>query len=43
MGHVTGMGQMGNGDKILIEKPEGKRSLGRPRHWSEDSGQLSDY
>jgi hypothetical protein len=24
-------------DRILVEKPEGKRPLGRPRCWSEDN------
>jgi hypothetical protein len=35
-GHVACMGQMGNVYKIQIGKPEGKRSLGGPRHRRED-------
>jgi hypothetical protein len=30
-GHVARIGEMRNIYKILIEKPEGKRPLGRPR------------
>jgi hypothetical protein len=30
-GHVTGMGERGNGYRILVGKPEGKSPLGRPR------------
>jgi hypothetical protein len=30
------MGEMGNACKILVGKPERKRSLGRPRHRWED-------
>jgi hypothetical protein len=30
-GHVVQMGKKGNAYKILGEKPEGKRPLGRPR------------
>jgi len=30
-GHVTRMGEIRNSYKILIEKPEGKRPLWRPR------------
>jgi hypothetical protein len=30
-GHVTRMGAKRNGRRILVGKPEGKRSLGRPR------------
>jgi hypothetical protein len=31
MGHVTRMGEKRNAYMILVEKPEGKRLLGRPR------------
>jgi hypothetical protein len=31
-GHVTLMGAKRNAHRILTEKPEGKRPLGRPRH-----------
>jgi hypothetical protein len=31
------MGEMRNAYKILVEKPEGKRSLGRPRRRWEDN------
>jgi hypothetical protein len=31
------MGEMRNAYTILIEKPEGKRPLGRPRHRLEDN------
>jgi hypothetical protein len=31
-GHVAGMGENRNVYKLLVGKPEGKRSLGRPRH-----------
>jgi hypothetical protein len=30
-GHVARMGETKNGNRILVGKPEGKRSLGRPR------------
>jgi hypothetical protein len=30
-GHVARMGEKRNAYKILVEKPEGKRPLGRPR------------
>jgi hypothetical protein len=30
-GHVACMGEKRNAHKILVEKPEGKRLLGRPR------------
>jgi hypothetical protein len=32
-GHVARMGEASNACSILVGKPEGKRSLGRPRHW----------
>jgi hypothetical protein len=31
VGHVARMGAMRNAYRILVEKPEGKRPLGRPR------------
>jgi hypothetical protein len=36
-GHVTCMGEMRNTCKILVGKPEGKRSLKRSRHIWEDN------
>jgi hypothetical protein len=30
-GHVAGMGARRNAYRILVEKPEGRRPLGRPR------------
>jgi transcription termination factor 2 len=36
-GNVAGMSKMRNAYKILVEKPEGKRPLGRPRRrWKDD-------
>jgi hypothetical protein len=35
--HVAGMGEKTNAHRILMEKPEGKRPLGRPRHrWADN-------
>ena len=31
MGHVARMGERRGGCRVLVGKPEGKRSLGRPR------------
>jgi hypothetical protein len=31
-GHVAGIGAKRNAYRILVEKPEGKRPLGRPRN-----------
>jgi hypothetical protein len=31
-GHVAWMGEKTNAYRILVEKPEGKRQLGRPMH-----------
>jgi hypothetical protein len=31
-GHVARIREKSNADRILVEKPEGKRLLGRPRH-----------
>jgi len=36
VGRVAGMGEMRNDYKIFVEKPEGKRSRGRPRRRWED-------
>jgi hypothetical protein len=36
-GHVASMGEMRNAYKILVEKPEGKKPLGRHRRrWEEN-------
>jgi len=36
-GHVACIGQVRNAWSILLRKPEGKRSLGRPRcRWEDD-------
>jgi hypothetical protein len=32
-GHVARMGETRNAYRILVGKREGKRPLGRPRHW----------
>ena len=36
-GHVARMGQSRNAHRVLVEKPEGKRPLGRPRRRWEDN------
>jgi hypothetical protein len=36
-GHVTRMGEKRNAYRILVGKPEGRRSLGRPRRRWEDN------
>jgi hypothetical protein len=36
MGDTEKLGEMKNAYKILVEKPEGKRPLGRPRRRWED-------
>jgi hypothetical protein len=36
-GHVAQMGEKRNAYRILVEKPEGKRTLGRRRHRWEDN------
>jgi hypothetical protein len=36
-GHVAQMGEKRNAYRILVEKPEGKRPLRRPRHRWEDN------
>jgi hypothetical protein len=35
-GHVTRMGERRGVHRVLVRKPEGKRSLGRPRRRWED-------
>jgi hypothetical protein len=35
--HVAHMGQKRNAYRVLVGKPEGKRSLGRPMHRREDN------
>jgi len=35
--HVAGMGESRGMYRVLVEKPEGKRPLGRPRHRLEDN------
>jgi hypothetical protein len=35
--HVAHAGETRNACKILVGKPEGKRSLGKPRHKWEDN------
>ena len=35
-GHVSRMGERG-GYRVLVGKPEGRRTLGRPRHKWEDN------
>jgi hypothetical protein len=36
-GHVAHTGEKRNAYRVLVGKPEGKRSLGRPRHRWEDN------
>jgi hypothetical protein len=36
-GHVAHIGEKRYACRILVEKPEGKRQLGRPRHRCEDN------
>jgi hypothetical protein len=36
-GHVVRMGEMTNEYNILVGKPEGKKSLGRPRRRRDDN------
>jgi hypothetical protein len=42
VGHVACVGEMRNGYKILIRKPEGKRLHGRPRHGLEDNIRMNN-
>jgi hypothetical protein len=35
VGHLVCMREIRNANKILFEKPDGKRQLGRPRHRGE--------
>jgi hypothetical protein len=36
-GHVARMGEKRNAYSMFVGKPEGKRPLGRPRHWWVDN------
>jgi hypothetical protein len=36
-GHVAGIGEERGVHGVLVERPEGKRPLGRPRHRWEDN------
>ena len=36
-GHISGMGERRGVYRVLAEKPEGKRPIGRPRHTWEDN------
>jgi len=36
-GHVARMGEVRGVYKVLVGKPEGRRTLGRPRHRWEDN------
>jgi hypothetical protein len=36
-GHVARMGERRGACRVLVEKPEGRRPLGRPRHRWEDN------
>jgi hypothetical protein len=40
-GHVARMGQDRGVYRVLVEKPEGKRPLGRPRRRWEDNSKLN--
>jgi hypothetical protein len=42
-GHVAGMGEKKNAYRILVGKPEGKRSLGRPRRRWVDLREIGWY
>jgi hypothetical protein len=37
VGNIARIGEMGNAYQILVQKPEGKRPLGRPRRRWEDN------
>jgi hypothetical protein len=39
-GHVAYMGEKRNAYRILVEKPEGNRLLGRPKHRWEDNSEI---
>jgi hypothetical protein len=41
-GHVAHMGEVRGVHRVLVGKPEGKRSLGRPRHKWEDKMDLQE-
>jgi hypothetical protein len=40
VGHVARMGEKRNAYGVLVEKPKGKRPLGRPRHGWVDTFKL---
>jgi len=40
-GHVARMGKKRNAYRILVENPEGKRPLGRPRWSWEDNNKMN--
>jgi hypothetical protein len=42
-GHVACMGEERNVYKVLVEKPEGKRPLERPRHRWDQNGSYGDW
>jgi hypothetical protein len=39
-GHVALMGEKRNAYRLLVGRPEGKRSLGRPRRWWVDNTRM---
>ena len=39
--HVAGMGEMRGVYRVLVGKPEGKTTLGRPRHRWKDNIQMN--
>jgi hypothetical protein len=38
--HVAHMGERRDAYKVLVQEPEEKRPLGRPRHWWEDNTEM---
>jgi hypothetical protein len=40
-GHVARMGEMRSAYSVLVEKPEGKRPLGKPRHRWDDNTKMN--
>jgi hypothetical protein len=41
MGHVECMGGKIHACRLLVQKPEGKRSLGSPRHRQNDDSEIA--
>jgi hypothetical protein len=41
VGHVAQMGEKRNAYRILVRKPEGKRTLGRPRRMWVDNNKMN--